>query len=188
MAQTVQDLIGDILRREGGYVNHPNDRGGPTNRGITQATLSTWLGRPATIAEVQQLDEDTARHIYETTYFTGPRLDRLPRVVQAQVMDCAVNMGPKPAIKLVQAVINAAGFGPVDHDGVLGPQTIRAAESAATGMGPLFGDAIAIERIAFYRDVVRRRPDQAVFLGGWTNRACEFASPKARARITKEAA
>ena len=38
------DLIGPLLDREGGYVNHKSDRGGATNKGITQATYSQWRG------------------------------------------------------------------------------------------------------------------------------------------------
>ena len=39
-------LINDVIERfEGGYTNHPADRGGPTNMGITRAALSEYLGR-----------------------------------------------------------------------------------------------------------------------------------------------
>ena len=51
----VADLIDDILRREGGYVNHPADKGGPTNFGITQDTLSRYIGRQALISDVKNL-------------------------------------------------------------------------------------------------------------------------------------
>ena len=52
MSDDVDDLISDIIRREGGYVNHPDDRGGPTNYGITQATLSEWRRQPVTEFQV----------------------------------------------------------------------------------------------------------------------------------------
>ena len=31
------ELIDELIEREGGYVNHPADRGGPTRFGITEA-------------------------------------------------------------------------------------------------------------------------------------------------------
>ena len=51
----IEQILDDILRREGGYVNHPADRGGPTNFGITAQTLGNWrqLGRPTTTAPNQ---------------------------------------------------------------------------------------------------------------------------------------
>lgn len=171
---TVDDLITDILRREGGYVNHPADRGGPTKFGITIKTLSRWLGRQATVQEVMDLDEETAREIYELYYYRTPRIDTLPEDVRAQVMDIAVNSGPKRAIRFVQRVINLAGFGPADIDGVLGPQTRRMAAAAHAGMGPFFSNAIMHERIAFYELVVANDETQRVFLKGWLRRAREF--------------
>lgn len=34
-----------ILAREGGYVDRSEDRGGPTNKGITQVVYSAYLQR-----------------------------------------------------------------------------------------------------------------------------------------------
>ena len=69
----IDTILDEIIRREGGYVNHPADRGGPTNFGITAQTLGSWrkLGRPATAAEVQALTETEARAIYRQQYITG---------------------------------------------------------------------------------------------------------------------
>ena len=78
---TIEQILDDILRREGGYVNHPADRGGPTNFGITAQTLGSWrkLGRPATAAEVQALTEPEARAIYRQPCFTrDPSRPRCP--------------------------------------------------------------------------------------------------------------
>jgi ferredoxin-NADP reductase len=76
---TIEQILDDILRREGGYVNHPADRGGPTNFGITAQTLGSWrkLGRPATAAEVQALTEPEARAIYRQQYITGPGFETI---------------------------------------------------------------------------------------------------------------
>ncbi len=171
---TVDDMLADILRREGGYSNHASDKGGPTKYGVTQKTLSAWLGRPASVDEVRTMDEATAREIYTRNYLSGPRIDTLPPDIVPQVFDCAVNHGPRQAVRFVQKVINEAGFGPCDIDGVLGPDTRKRAEACHEAMGPFFTNAILEERIAFYRALVARKPDQGVFLDGWLNRAEEF--------------
>jgi lysozyme family protein len=167
-------MISEIIRREGGYVNHPADRGGPTNMGVTQATLSGWLGREATIADVKALTEMEAREIYERNYLTGPRINSLPEQIVPFVFDASINHGPRSAVKMVQRVCNEAGFGPGDVDGVIGPQTRIMAEKAQRDMGGLFLAALVEERRNVYRKIVAANPSQQVFLNGWMNRVAEF--------------
>lgn len=171
---SVEQLIDDIIRREGGYVNHPNDRGGPTKYGITIKTLENWLGRKATIADVQALDIETAHEIYAQVYFYAPRINSLPNSVQALVCDMAVNHGPRRAVRMTQEVVNLAGFGPIDEDGVLGPQSARAIARASSEMGPFFINALVERREELYRSIVRNDPSQKAFIRGWLNRAEEF--------------
>lgn len=170
----MQDPIDVILQHEGGFVNHKADRGGPTNLGITQATLSKWLGRKASIEEVRNLTREEAREIYETNYLTGPRIHLLPESIRTQVLDMSVNHGPKNAIRMLQRVLNAAGFGPVDVDGVLGPQSRNAAERAAARMGSVLPNALVEERVRFFEAIVARDASQKVFLKGWVSRARSF--------------
>lgn len=172
--QSVDEMISDILRREGGYVDHPADRGGPTKYGITQATYGTWLGRPATIADVQAITEDEAREIYARNYYHTPRLSLLPEEIQPLVFDCSINHGPRNAVRLVQRTLNKAGFGPCDVDGALGPDSARRAAGAQAAMGALFANAIVQERVALYEAIVARDPSQSVFLNGWKRRAESF--------------
>ena len=187
--KSVDDLVTDILRREGGFTQNQRDRAhygkaDPargrewdcycTNKGITQATLSDWLGRQATIEEVRNLDDDTAHEIFDLKFYRAPRIDTLPDEIRPLAFDCAINHGPRQAVRFVQRVVNLAGFGPVDVDGVLGPQSRKAADKANAEMGPLFNDAILEERRNFYRMIVARDPSQEVFLKGWLARADEF--------------
>ena len=65
----VECIINEVIERfEGGYSNHPADRGGPTNMGITQATLSEYLGRPASVDEVRSLSRAQAVAIYRSRW------------------------------------------------------------------------------------------------------------------------
>jgi lysozyme family protein len=173
--KTVDDLIGDVLRREGRYVDHPADRGGPTNFGITQATLSRYVGYAVTAQEVKDLDVDVARDIYENDYYYGPGIQKLPEPVQPFLFDCAVNHGPRRAIKFAQNVVNQAGYPtPLDVDGAVGPNTRKGVQWAQDNMGPLFLKALFEERKNFYRLIVQNDPSQQVFLRGWMNRVKEF--------------
>jgi len=170
---SVDKLLEEVLRREGGYVNHKADKGGPTNFGITQATLSDYLGRAVSVDEVKNLDRELAKEIYVARYLAGPRIDTLPEDLQPQIFDIAVNSGPKKAIKMLQQVLNLAGF-LADIDGVLGPKTRKLATEAYEAMGPLLINAIVEYREHFYRSIVAKNPSQAVFLRGWLARAREF--------------
>lgn len=174
---TVDDLIDDLLRREGGFVNHPADRGGPTNYGITQATLGSWLQRTATIFDVQELDEQTARDIYRQRYYLDPKIDTLPEAIQAVVFDWGVNSGPGTAIKALQETLDALGY-PCAADGKIGPETRKQATAATAALGPKLINKYCDRREAFYYGLVARNASQSVFLKGWLNRAREFRVPE----------
>ena len=176
MDRSVDELLDEVIAREGGFVHHPADRGGPTKFGITQRTLSAWLGRPATVDEVWRLDEETAREIYVSRYLAGPRIDTLPPEIVGQAFDMAVNHGPRRAMRILQEVLGLAGWA-VDVDGVIGPQTRKAAFEAQEAMGPFLSNAIADQRANFYRRLVDADPSQRAFLRGWLNRAEAFKVP-----------
>jgi lysozyme family protein len=171
---SVDALLDDIISKEGGYVNHKADRGGPTNFGITQRTLSNYLGRRATIQDVKNLSLDLAKEIYLANYFYGPRINTLPEEVQQKIFDMGVNHGPRRAVKIAQSVVNKAGFGPIGKDGVIGPQTRGAIEISHGEMGDYFINALVDERNAFYEAIIRNDPTQEVFKNGWLSRSNSF--------------
>ena len=81
--QTVEQIAAQIVAREGGYVNDPDDPGGATNHGVTLATmrrLGLDLNRDGRIdaADVRGLSAARAAAIYVEHYFRRPGLDRLP--------------------------------------------------------------------------------------------------------------
>jgi lysozyme family protein len=174
MSRSVEQMIDDVIRREGGYVDHPHDRGGPTNFGITQSTLSHHLGRPASVDDVRRLSRTVAAEIYRRDYYEAPHIDLLPARIQGFVFDAAVNHGSGQAIRFVQQVCNAAGFGPLAVDGACGPRTQGAALEADRAMGDWLLAALVEERRNFYGALVERNPEQEVFMAGWLNRLAEF--------------
>lgn len=163
---TAEDIIDDILRREGGYVDHALDKGGCTNHGITQATLADWRGAPVTAQDVRNLTAVEAREIYRQRYIVEPNLCRiLDDKVKGLAVDCAVNHGPSQAVKLLQLAAH------IFPDGQFGPKT----EAAVNRMDAraLYARLCAA-RIRFYGQILKRNPTQCVFAEGWLNRASEF--------------
>lgn len=179
-----ENPIDVILRHEGKFTAHESDKGNwykgklvGTNYGITGATLAKWLRRNVTMDDVKNLTEEEAREIYETNYLTGPRIHTLPEPPQTKILDMSVNHGPRTAIRMLQKVLNQAGFGPVDTDGIMGPQTRNACVAAQNEMGPYLQNALVEERIKFYQNIVKNKPSQSVFLKGWLRRAESFLLP-----------
>lgn len=181
--KSVDKLIDEVLQREGGYVDHPADRGGPTNFGITLKTLSQYIGYAATENDMKTLDVQVAKDIYEKNYYTGPGIYKLPEQIQGFIFDCAVNHGPRRAIKFIQSVCNQAGYKPrLDVDGAMGPNTLKGAQWAQENMQGMFLLALFEERKNFYHTIVEHDPSQSVFLRGWLNRVKEFEDEYARSK------
>ncbi len=176
LCQFAAARIDETLAREGAYVNHPADLGGPTKYGITQRTLSDWLGWQATEDEVKNVDEDTARKIYVVRYLTGPGIHTLAPELVAPVFDMAVHMGPHRAIRMTQEALNFMGWR-VAVNGVLNPETRRAAAEAQALLGPLLTNVVAEHRANFYRQIVAGDESQRVFLRGWLRRAEALKAP-----------
>jgi lysozyme family protein len=175
MKHDIDTMIGDIIKREGGFVNHPRDHGGPTKYGITLKTLEAWRKEDLDVIDVQLLSKSEAAEIYETNYYLKPGVDGLPELIQGVVFDMAVNMGIFNAINLLQKVIHKMGT-PVSIDGHIGPKTRQSALIACNVYGSDVLRQICAARKAYYRDIVARHPDQHVFLDGWIDRAELFVA------------
>jgi lysozyme family protein len=96
---------------EGGWSDHKADPGGKTNWGITQATLSQYLGRPATATEILALTKAEAQIIYQKPYWDRMLGDSLPPGIDPCVFDFGVNSGPSRAVKSLQAALGVKADG-----------------------------------------------------------------------------
>lgn len=163
----VQEMIARIIAREGGYVDHPADRGGPTNMGVTQATLSEHRGRQVTAAEVMALTRAEAEAIYYERYWVDPGFDGLnvSSTVAEMLLDMSVHHGAFGAAKLLQQAVR------VTADGKIGAVTEAAVNVVP---GPVLAAAIMGERIAKLGAIITKSPSQAVFAAGWMNRMREL--------------
>ncbi|HEY3622005.1 MAG TPA: glycosyl hydrolase 108 family protein [Roseiarcus sp.] len=132
------------LQFEGGFVNDPDDPGGPTNLGVTQATLSTFLGRQATIAEVQALTPEKVAPIYHLRFWDSVHGDQLPVGMDLAVFDFGVHSGPSRGVISLQRVLE------LGDDGKIGPVTIAAANKADPKTTV---NGVCDERMAFLRSL-----------------------------------
>ena len=162
-----------LIKREAGFVNHPADRGGPTNLGITLGTLTNYLGRQATVDDIKNLTTKTASEIYYQNYWLRYRISDLPELLQPIVFDMVVNSG-KNGIKILQTALENHGYPVGKIDGSIGKNTASAATHAAAEMGNKLIETIVRRRIIYYQNIAKNDPSQEVFLNGWINRANEF--------------
>ena len=159
-------IIDAILRREGGFVDHPADRGGPTNFGITAKTLGDYRGRPVTVDDVRALTEAEAREIYRKHYLEGPGFNRIAHgPLRSLLVDSAVNHGPGRAVRWLQQAVGTR------TDGRIGPKTLAAL--GASDAARAYRKVLA-ERCKFYGQIISNDRSQAVFAKGWTARLAEF--------------
>lgn len=142
-----------LIGHEGGYSNHPDDPGGVTMWGVTQAVARSW----GYTGDMRSLPRDTAKEIYEALYWKRVRAEEMPEAVRFDVFDTAVNSGVGQAVKILQ---RSAG---VSDDGVIGPKTLAAVRT----MDPQKLD----KRFSGYRlKFMTGLKNWPSFAKGWANR------------------
>ena len=171
----VNRLIEALIEREGGYSNHPSDRGGPTNYGITEAVARAHGYRGA----MRSMPREEAVAIYRRLYWLRPGFDRVAErseAVAAELFDTGVNMGPAVAATFLQRALSAFNRDGKDYadlvpDGRIGATTLAALDTflrlrGGGGEGVLLRalDALQGER---YIRLAERRPANEAFLYGW---------------------
>ena len=175
MAETIDQMIADVVQREGGYTNDPKDRGGPTKYGITLATLAAYRGRPTTAQDVQNLSAYEAATIYKAEFYFKPHIDMLPGELQPIVFDAGVNSGPPRAVMLLQKALRAITGNFMAADGVIGPIVCGTAQDAIAKHGiAAVVNGVVEQRLQWYDACVAANPDDKKFLYGWKARANSF--------------
>jgi lysozyme family protein len=168
-------ILSFILKYEGGYSNHPDDKGGETNRGITKATLAAAYAEGLVNHNVvKDVTREDASKIYESRYYKCYGYDRLPFPVALAVTDTTVNHGRGGATKIVQRALVSRGC-KIAIDGKWGPKTQAALEEAAQAPAAL-AQAILVKRKNYYDGIISKSPSQAVFKNGWYNRLKALAA------------
>jgi lysozyme family protein len=150
-----------VLHHEGGFVDHKDDPGGATNKGITHKTYADFLGRPLEdVSELKNIPEEHVQLIYKNGYWDKIKGDELPGGVDFCVFDWAVNSGPGRAAKALQKIVM------VSQDGAIGPKTLI----AVSEMTPTeIIENTTKQRIEFYKEL----GTFDTFGRGWLRRAKE---------------
>ena len=174
-------LIDDLMDREGGFTNHAADRGGPTRYGITEAVARAhgYCGAMAL------LPRDEAAAIYRRLYWLRPRFDEVARrapKVAAELFGTGANVGPAVAMTFLQRALTALNRNGQDYpdlvpDGRAGPRTLAALDGFLQARGKRSGETVLLRALEAlqgerYLRLAERRPANETFLYGWlANRA-----------------
>lgn len=156
-----RDALEFVLRWEGGFVDDRDDRGGRTNKGVTQKTYDSFRKRQSLPPkDVLHISDDEVADIYETMYWKKARCHLLRDKLAFCHFDTAINMGPNRAVRIIQRATGCT------EDGIFGPGTQKACEACDLGQALITYCDI---RDGLYHQFARR-PRQEKFLKGWMNR------------------
>lgn len=176
----IDKLIDRLIGKEGGYADHPVDRGGPTKWGVTEQVARAW----GYLGAMRDLPRGTAIQIYARRYWLDTGLADVATVapdIAEELFDVAVNMGTRWAGLFLQRALNALNRGASDYpdiavDGAIGRLTLDTlkrffASRGVPGLVVLLKAVMAL-RATRYIEIVETNPSQEVFLFGWlANRA-----------------
>src|SRR5690349_3108760 len=175
-AIVVDQLIDALIDREGGFVDNPADKGGPTCFGITEALARVQGFR----GPMRQLPREEAAAIYKRLYWLRPHFDEIATRSErtaAELFDTGVNMGPAVAVTFLQRALtalnrNGGDFPDLVPDGRIGLQTLAALDSFLNLRGATSGETVLLRALEAlqgerYLRLAERRPANEAFLYGW---------------------
>lgn len=152
--------LAKVLAWEGGFVNHPNDPGGATNKGITLKTFNYYF--PGGLAALKAITDEQVETIYRSGYWRLIKGDEIESQSVAELLfDYAVNSGKSTAVRKIQKLVG------VEADGIMGPITIKAINSKNPKL--LFAELHDVRK-AYYKAIIARNPSLEVFRKGWNRR------------------
>jgi lysozyme family protein len=165
--QQIAATIDAIIKREGGYVNDPTDRGGETNFGITEPFLVQY-GAGSGAGTLKNMTRDMAERVYRNM-LDATKLTSIPDAdTFALVADCAVNHGAGRAIQWLQTALG------VTADGYIGSKTIAEMATEDDISWHSVYKSIFRQRGMFYAAIIHNDPSQSKFAVGWFTRLFGF--------------
>ena len=169
---TLDSIIEGILGKEGGFVDHPDDRGGATNWGITErvARDNGYMGH------MRDLPRDEAIRILKADYWHKPGFAQLALAsmpIAVKLTDMGVNMGTAFAGRTLQRWLNAFNRREPELtvDGIAGPRTRQALDTFIKARGS-DGEYVLLKAINCtqgdrYLAITESRRANESFIFGW---------------------
>lgn len=183
---TCEFIIRDKTSIEAGYVDDPDDSGGITNHGVTQAlanqyktTLKTKFGWNG---NMRNLTTEMAFFIYKTHFWDKMKLDDVMKrsvFLADRLFDLGINAGKSVAVKNLQRYLNVMNnrqtyWKDIDADGGMGPKTLGALDAYIAKRGEqgkdYLIDAMLDMQSTYYIELAERREKDEKFIYGWQAR------------------
>jgi len=171
MTVNFDEAVKILLVDEGGFTDDSRDRGGITNYGITKATLLEAIEADIVPREttIRTLTKSNAIDIYSEFYWKRLNLDKIDaQSIANKILNVSVNVGLHWGVILLQRAVHAATGDVLEEDGILGPKTLEAVNSAPAAS---LLAAYRSEQAGYYRSIVTKDDSQSCFLNGWISRA-----------------
>jgi lysozyme family protein len=181
----VDQQIDTLIEREGDYVNHPADRGGPTRFGVTEQAARAY----GYLGNMRSFPRTTAAAIYRERYWTAVHFDQVAPIyasVAEELFDTGVNMGQAVAAKFLQRALNllnrrAADYPDILADGLIGRMTINSLNRYKLRRPGAEGEAVLLWMVKAFRtgryaEIAERDPTQEAFEYGWIARQVRAAA------------
>ncbi|WP_380778090.1 glycoside hydrolase family 108 protein [Sphingomonas sp. R86520] len=175
MTKTIDQLVDEVIGREGDYSNHPADKGGPTRWGVTEQVARAFGYK----GDMQVFPRESAVTIYKRRYWTDVRFDQVATVfprVAAEMFDTGINMGQAIAGGFLQRALNLLNAGATLYpdmlvDGQIGAMSIAGLQSYKQRRG-VAGEEVLLKtidgfQVGRYADITEARPANEAFFYGW---------------------
>jgi len=173
--KTVEQIIADLIEREGPYVDHPSDKGGPTIWGITWAVAKAFGYK----GDLRAMTKKQAAEIYTLRFWIQPRFSLIAPISESiaeEMFDTGVNMGTSTAGKFLQRALNALNqrgrtFPDIAVDGAVGNMTLEALREFIKVRGTA-GERVILNTLnaqqsVRYLELSEANPTQEDFQYGW---------------------
>jgi lysozyme family protein len=179
---TVEKIINKIIEVEGAYSNNPNDKGGVTCWGITEAVARSngFQG------DMKDLPKEKAFSIYLKQYWVNPQFDKVFRIsssIAEELCDTGVNMGPATASKMLQRSLNVLNnkhtmYPDITVDGDIGSGTLSALSTYKAKRG-VDGEQVLLKCLNIlqgyrYFEITEAREANEEFFFGWIKNRIEL--------------